>query len=464
MKFNEIKIREDILRGLEAMGFEDMSDIQKQAIPVILQGKDIVGLAKTGTGKTAAFGIPLVQTAAENRDAGVTGLALCPTRELAMQVCDELNKMSKFVEGIKVLPIYGGQDMGKQLSALKKNVNIVVGTPGRVMDHIRRKTLKLQSLKMLVLDEADEMLNMGFREDIEFVCSYISGEHQTELFSATMPDEIMELAGKYQNNPEFISVSKDEVTVSAIKQSYYMVKSHQKDSALCRLIDYMSPKRALIFCNTKRKVEALTLQLKKNGYSAEAIHGDFPQQQRDRIMSMFRNGNLELLLATDMVARGIDVDDVDVVFNYDLPQEKEYYVHRIGRTGRAGKKGKAVSIINTREGRKIRDLENFCNAYIKEKVMPSYDEVLPIKANDNMNKAIEYCTGKDLSNYMEYVTDRCRKENLDPMFLAAIMLRQSMGDERENIEIVSSKRDSKRHAGRNLAGRSRKRRSRYKKR
>ena len=351
--------------------------------------------------------------------------------------------MSKYVKGVKVVPIYGGQDISRQFRALKGNVSIVIGTPGRIMDHMRRGTLKFDHLKMLVLDEADEMLDMGFREDIETICSSMPDDRQSALFSATIPKPIMELTERYLKDAEHIEVEAEELTVKAIKQSYYMVKGNQKDAAICRLIDYMSPKRALIFCNTKRKVDQLTIMLKKKGYSAEALHGDLSQHQRDRVMNLFRSGNLELLLATDVAARGIDVDNVDVVFNYDLPQEQDYYVHRIGRTGRAGKKGKAVSLINTRERRKIAMLEDHCQTKIKEKVMPTADDAMQVKAYSNVSRAIDYCEGKDLKPYMELIYKRCIDDGTEPLEVAAAFLREGLGDINDNVKIEQKPRGGK---------------------
>jgi ATP-dependent RNA helicase DeaD len=361
--------------------------------------------------------------------------------------------MGKYVDGLKILSVYGGSDIVRQLKALRKGVTAVIGTPGRVMDHMRRGTLKLENVKYLVLDEADEMLDMGFRDDIETICQAMPEDRQTALFSATMPDEILELTRAYQKDPEIIEVSHDELTVPKIKQSYYMVKGGQKDEALCRLIDYMCPKRALVFCNTKRKVDQLTLLLKRRGYSAEGLHGDLSQQQRDRVMDLFRSGNLDLLLATDVAARGIDVDDVDIVFNYDLPQEMEYYVHRIGRTGRAGKKGKAVSLINTRERRKINALEEFTGASIKEKVMPSYRDVMPIKANSNIERALKFCEGMDLTEYADMIRSYAMENHTDQLLIAAAFLRESLGEAREDIEIVSGKRGSGKKGSRRNSGR-----------
>ncbi len=427
MNYNESKIDKRILKGLAEMGFVEMTPIQEMAIPVLLEGKDIIGQAQTGTGKTAAFGIPMIENL-RSKAGGVQGLILCPTRELAIQAAEELKKMAKHVSGVKIGAVYGGQDIEKQFRLLRGKLSIVVGTPGRVMDHMRRGTLKLDALHMLVLDEADEMLNMGFREDIETICESIPETRQTALFSATMPEEILEITRQYQQNALHIHVPQEEMTVPLVKQTCYVVKGREKDTSLCRLLDYMSPQRALIFCNTKRKVDQLTLILKGKGYSAEALHGDLSQHQRDRVMTLFRSGKLELLLATDVAARGIDVDDVDMVFNYDMPQDMEYYVHRIGRTGRAGRKGKAISLITPKERYKIHSLEDYCNTKIKEKDMPTAASALTVKAYKSVSDAVEYCEGKDLTPYMKIVYKRCVDDGLDPLEVAAAFLRMNLGE------------------------------------
>ncbi len=427
MKYSETKIDKRILKGLAEMGFAEMTPIQEMAIPVLLEGKDIIGQAQTGTGKTAAFGIPMIENLS-SRTGGIQGLVLCPTRELAIQAAEELKKMARHLNGVKVAAIYGGQDIEKQFRVLKGKISIVVGTPGRVMDHMRRGTLNLENLKMLVLDEADEMLNMGFREDIETICGGLSEDRQTALFSATMPDEILEITEQYQHHALHIRVLQEEMTVPLVRQSCYVVKGREKDSSLCRLLDYMSPTRALIFCNTKRKVDQLTLLLKGKGYSAEALHGDLSQHQRDRVMALFRGGKLQLLLATDVAARGIDVDDVDMVFNYDMPQDMEYYVHRIGRTGRAGKKGKAVSLITARERYKIRSLEDYCHTRIRERTMPTASSALTVKAYKTVADAVEYCEGKDLTPYMKIVYKRCVDDGMEPLEIAAAFLRMNLGE------------------------------------
>lgn len=450
MKYNESEINKKILKGLEEMGFVDMTPIQELTIPVLMEGRDVIGQAQTGTGKTAAFGIPMIESI-DPKEEGVQGLILCPTRELAIQASEELIKMAKHVAGVKVAPIYGGQDIERQIRALKKGANIVIGTPGRVMDHMRRKTLKFGNLRMLVLDEADEMLNMGFREDIETICETMPEERQTALFSATMPKEILYITKHYQKDAVHLKVAQEELTIPLVKQSYYIIKGREKDSAMCRLLDFMSPKRALIFCNTKRKVDQLTLILKGKGYAAEALHGDLSQHQRDRVMSLFRSGKLELLLATDVAARGIDVDDVDMVFNYDMPQDMEYYVHRIGRTGRAGKKGKAISLITNRERYKIDSIEDYCNTKIKLKDMPTAASALTIKAYKNVSDALEYCEGKDLEPFTKIIYKRCEDEGMSPLEIAGAFLRMSLGE----MEVETQQNHRSGDGGRRRDGRSR---------
>ena len=427
MRFEDFSINEKTKKSLAEMGFEEMTPIQEQAIPVLLEGRDVLGIARTGTGKTAAFGIPMIERI-NGKDKSVQGLVLCPTRELALQAAEELSKMSKYVPGVEALAVYGGTDIERQFRRLKKGVNVIVGTPGRVMDHMRRKTLSLDNLKVLVLDEADEMLNMGFREDIEFVCDNIDHDVQTALFSATMADEIREITDNYQHDAEYIAVQQEEMTVPDIRQMYYMVKGREKDKSICRLIDTMAPKRALIFCNTKRKVDELTLMLKGKGYSAEALHGDLSQHQRDRVMNLFRQGSLELLLATDVAARGIDVDDVDIVFNYDMPQDMEYYVHRIGRTGRAGKSGRAISLITPREKYKIESLEEYCHTRIRERNMPTAESARHMKSVRKVNDSLDFCKDMNLEPFMKIVYQVCLEEKLDPLQVAGALLRSQLGE------------------------------------
>ena len=379
MKYTDADIDARILRAVEEMGFETMTPIQEQAIPVLLEGRDVIGQAQTGTGKTAAFAIPMIQRI--NADIRKPqGIILCPTRELAMQAAEEIRKLTRYMHGVKVLPVYGGQDIGRQIRALSQGVQIIVGTPGRVMDHLRRHTIKTNEIKMIVLDEADEMLNMGFREDIETVLKDMPPEHQMALFSATMPQAILDITGTYQKDAVYVKVTPKEVTVAAIKQAYYRVAKKDKFEALCRLIDYYQPAKSLIFCNTKRMVDEITGMLKDRGYEAEGLHGDLTQNQRDTVMNLFRGGRCRILSATDVAARGIDVSGVDAVFNYDVPEDIEYYVHRIGRTGRAGKAGRSFTLISGREIFKIRDIERVCHTTIKERKIPSAKDIVKVKS------------------------------------------------------------------------------------
>ena len=348
VRFDEMGIIPQILRGVEEMGFEEMTPIQAQAIPAVMEGGDVIGQAQTGTGKTAAFGIPILQKIDTSRKSTQV-LVLSPTRELAIQVAEEIRNLGKYMHGVKILPVYGGQDITKQIRSLKGGIQIIVGTPGRVMDHLRRKTIRCDEVNTIVLDEADEMLNMGFREDIETVLEYLPKERQTVLFSATMPKPILDITRKYQHDATMIKVTKKELTVSNIEQYYYDVKRKDKVDVLSRLLDYYNPKVSIVFCNTKRMVDELARELTMRGYFAEGLHGDMKQGQRDRVMNNFRKGNTDILIATDVAARGLDIDDVEAVFNYDIPQDDEYYVHRIGRTGRAGRTGKAFSFVKGKE-------------------------------------------------------------------------------------------------------------------
>ncbi len=433
LKYVDSGIHPDILRAVLEMGFEVMTPIQEQAIPVLLEGKDIIGQAQTGTGKTAAFAIPMIQRI----DPGLKkpqGIILCPTRELAMQAAEEIRKLTKYAHGIKVLPVYGGQDIGRQIRALSQGIQIIVGTPGRVMDHLRRHTIKTAHIKMIVLDEADEMLNMGFREDIETVLADMPDEHQMALFSATMPQAILDITDTYQKNAVYVKVMPREITVAAIKQAYYRVAKKDKSEAICRLLDYYQPARSLIFCNTKRMVDDITGYLKDKGYEAEGLHGDLSQNQRDTVMNLFRNGRCRILIATDVAARGIDVSGVDAVFNYDVPEDIEYYVHRIGRTGRAGRKGRAFTLISGREIFKIRDIERVCHTTIKERRIPTPADITRIKSGSMFAQAMEIMEQKDLSELQKSIQKAAEENGFDILTLAAAFMQMSMGDEPEEIQ------------------------------
>ena len=426
IRFDELDLNPQILRGIADMGFEEATPIQSQAIPVVLSGVDVIGQAQTGTGKTAAFGIPILQKVDPSlRKTQV--LILSPTRELAIQVADEIRKLAKYMHGVKVLPVYGGQDISRQIKALKGGVQIIIGTPGRLMDHLHRKTIRPDFVHTIVLDEADEMLNMGFREDIETVLEYIPGEHQTVLFSATMPKPILDITRKYQHDAVNIKVVKKELTVANIDQYYYDVKRKDKVDVLTRLLDYYNPKLSLVFCNTKKMVDELATELSGRGYSAEGLHGDMKQSQRDRVMNNFRKGKTDILIATDVAARGIDVDDVEAVFNYDLPQDDEYYVHRIGRTGRAGRCGKAFSFVKGKEVYKLKDIQRYCKTKILAQPIPSTDDVAQIKAENIMEQIGTIIEEENLSDMIELIEKQVNEADYTAMDIAAAFLYQAMG-------------------------------------
>ncbi len=373
MRFDDFQISSQIKKAIKEMGFEAPSPIQEKVIPIILEGGDVIGQAQTGTGKTAAFGIPLLDkvTSAPH----VQALILTPTRELAIQVAGELQKLSKF-KRVRTLPIYGGQSIGHQIRALKQGVQVVIGTPGRVIDHLRRKTLKLDQVHTIVLDEADEMLDMGFIEDIESILKDVNDQRQTLLFSATMPQGIMKLSRNYMNEPKVVSINKGEVTAPSIDQVYYKVLEKNKLDSLCRIIDSEEIDLGIVFCRTKKGVAELTEALQARGYMADGLHGDLTQMQRDSVMKKFRESTIEFLIATDVAARGIDVDNVTHVINYDIPQDPESYVHRIGRTGRAGRKGLALTLVTPREMKHLRTIESEIKMSIPSQDIPTMEEIV----------------------------------------------------------------------------------------
>lgn len=383
--FSELGLSPEILKAIDKLGFEQASPIQADAIPVLLSGKDVVGQSQTGSGKTAAFAIPAIEKTDPQLKA-VQVLVLCPTRELAVQVSEEVHKLALFKRGIMSLPIYGGQSYERQFYGLKQGAQIVIGTPGRVMDHLERGTLRLDKLKMIILDEADVMLDMGFREDIEKILSGMPAERQTVFFSATMPRPIKMLIEKFAREPQSVKIEQKTLTVPTVEQFYFEVDRRFKVELLTRLIDLHDLKLGIVFCNTKRMVDELVEHLEAQGYQADRLHGDMTQAQRDRVMNRFRKSGLEFLVATDVAARGIDVDDVEVVFNYDLPYDAEDYVHRIGRTGRAGRSGRAISFVSGREVFQIRNIERYTNMRLQRGKVPTVAEVDEARSNLFLNK------------------------------------------------------------------------------
>ena len=434
MKFEDLQINDDIKRAVLEMGFEEPSPIQAQSIPVILSGKDVIGQAQTGTGKTAAFSIPLLEMI-NPEDKSLQAVVLCPTRELAIQVSSEIRKIGKYMHGIKTLPVYGGQPIDRQIKSLKGGVQVVIGTPGRVIDHINRRTLKLDNVKMVMLDEADEMLDMGFREDIEMILSKTPEERQTTFFSATMPKGILELTKRYQKDPVHIKVVRKELTVPNIKQYYIETRSSNKLEVLCRLIDIYNPKLSVVFTNTKKGADELVSDLQARGYFADALHGDLKQTQRDIVMDKFRNGTIDILVATDVAARGIDVDDVEAVFNYDLPQDEEYYVHRIGRTGRAGRNGISFSFVFGKDMRKMRDIERYTKTKLVKHGIPSIADVEEKKVGAFFNQIKEVLEAGHLTKQLQWVESFCADSELDysTLDVAAALLKLALGEEKQEI-------------------------------
>lgn len=421
LKFEQLGLTHEILKAVVNMGFEEASPIQSQAIPVILEGHDVIGQAQTGTGKTAAFGIPVLERL-DHDSKKLQALILCPTRELAIQVAEELKKLSKYKRGINILPVYGGQPIERQIKVLSKGVQVVIGTPGRVIDHLNRNTLKMDNVKMMVLDEADEMLDMGFREDIELILKKTPAERQTILFSATMPKPILDLAGEYQKDPKLVKVVHKELTVPSIEQYYYEVKERDKLEIVSRIIDTYNPKLSLIFCNTKKRVDELVGHLQARGYMVDGLHGDMKQNQRDTVMAKFRRGAVEILVATDVAARGIDVDDVEAVFNFDLPQDEEYYVHRIGRTGRAGRNGRAFTFVYGKEIYKLRDIQRYTKTKIVLKAVPTMSDVEEVRTNILLEKVKSNIEAGHLSKYIHWV-ERLLEEDYNTLDVAAALFK-----------------------------------------
>lgn len=404
MRFSDLNLSSELLQAIDDLGFESPSEVQEASVPIILEGRDVLAQAQTGTGKTASFGIPMIEGMEEDAD-DLQALVLVPTRELARQVSEELKKLAKYKKFINIVPIYGGADMGKQLRDLKKGASIVVGTPGRVMDHMKRKTIRLDGLKFLTFDEADEMFDMGFRDDMKTIIERTNPNRQTLFFSATFDNDIREFSRLYQRDPAKVIIEKKELTAEKIEQFYLELNRNMKTEILNRLILIHKPKKSIIFCNTKRMVEALEVEIAQRGYKVDSLHGDMRQSSRDNVMKKFRNGTIDVLIATDVAARGLDVSDIDLVFNYDLPQQAEYYVHRIGRTARAGKKGASFTFVTSRDYPKFREIEKYANIKMEKMKLPTKADVekesldnLFDKVNKNILKAEDQVTYTEVLN------------------------------------------------------------------
>ncbi len=419
--FNDFNISNSLKKSIKDMGFDKPTPIQKLTIPEALKGKDIIGQAQTGSGKTLAFGVSILQKIFI-KDRSPQAIVICPTRELSIQVANEISKLGSNIKNLKILSVYGGQPIGKQIRVLKKGVHIVIGTPGRILDHIKRGTLDLIGIESVVLDEADEMLDMGFREDIEQILKYTPKQRQTLLFSATIPAEIKKIAKSYQKNPKHLKISSKQMTVPEITEYYYNVNYKQKLDALTRLIDVYDVNLGLVFCNTKKRVNYLVKHLKSRGYSVDGIHGGLDQPIRDRVMNNFRRGNINILVATDVAARGIDVDNVEVVFNYDLPQNPEYYVHRIGRTGRAGNIGYAFTFVEGKETKAFINIQKITNSKIKKQEIPSYKEMDEIKNRLVLKEVRNIVKNNDLA-YNKNVIKSFTNKKVSTLDVAAALLK-----------------------------------------
>ncbi len=418
-RFGDLVLEKRLVAALKEMGFEEPSPIQQQAIPLLMEGRDIIGQAQTGTGKTAAFGIPIIQGIEERRH--IQALVLSPTRELAIQVAEEVGKIG-CTKRIKVVPVYGGQPIDRQIRALKSGVQIVIGTPGRLLDHIRRGTIKLAHVRYLVLDEADEMLDMGFIDDMEEIMANVPPTRQTMLFSATMPRPILSLTKKYMRAPQLVAVSKEEITVPLIDQYYF--ETRDKIEGITRLLDAGIEGKSIIFCRTKRGVDDLTTALASRGYIADGLHGDLSQTQRDRVMKKFREGRLDILVATDVAARGLDVENVQYVINYDIPQDPESYVHRIGRTGRAGNSGVALTFILPREFRQLKLIERIVKTRIRRRELPTTSDVLEHQREQIISKMQALLEMANYSDYMPIVNSLAKEYELEEIAAAALKLMQ----------------------------------------
>lgn len=411
IRFSDLGLNERVLRAIDDMGFEEPSNIQAEVIPVLLEGFDAIGQAQTGTGKTLAFGAPILSKF-EKKDSKINSIILTPTRELAIQVSDELVRIAKHTR-IKILPVYGGQPIDRQIRAIRSGIDIIVGTPGRVLDLMRRNILDISEVSFLVLDEADEMLNMGFIDDIEEIIKATNKERQTMLFSATMPDEIKKLSRRYMKaDSKHITIVKNAMTVSTVSQFYYEVKQNNRFESFCRIIDVDEPESAIIFCKTKKGVDELVEAMQARGYSVEGMHGDMNQNQRLNTLRKFKEGNLEFLVATDVAARGIDVENVTHVINYDLPQDIESYVHRIGRTGRANREGTAYTLVTPREYMTLKQIEKVTKSKIKRKEIPTIDDIFYAKYQNIFARVKETLEGEEYKRFVPLAAEMDEEYNL----------------------------------------------------
>jgi ATP-dependent RNA helicase DeaD len=432
--FQELELIEPLLDAIRTLGYEKPSPVQALTIPVALAGRDLVGLSQTGSGKTAAFGLPLLQKLDLKRKE-VQAIILCPTRELAMQVCEEIHRLSAHMRGFSAVPVYGGAPMFRQMKALRAGAQVVVGTPGRVIDLLDRGSLNPSAIQMVVLDEADRMLDMGFRDDMEKILGVIDEGGQRLFFSATMNRDVEKLIRKFSNNPEILEIRQKTITVERIEQVYYEVRNRSKIEVLSRLLDLHTTRRGIVFCNTKQMVDDCTEALLARGYTADRIHGDIAQQGRERVISRFRDGSIELLVATDVAARGLDIDNVEVVFNYDLPYDPEDYVHRIGRTGRAGKAGRAVTFVYGRDIHRLEAIERFTRGMIKRLPIPTAEEVEGRRNDQTYHQVRDLLESGNFDNH-EASIDRLLDQGYTPTDIGSALFTLLRSDENRKIEKI----------------------------
>lgn len=418
--FEELGIVPQILKAVEDMGFEEPTPIQKAAIPAALAGRDLIGQAQTGTGKTAAFGIPILQRIDVSQPSP-QAVVLSPTRELAVQSAEEINHLAEFLP-VHAVPIYGGQDINRQFRALRGHPEIIVATPGRLMDHMKRGSIDLSHVQALVLDEADEMMDMGFIDDIRTILSAMPEARQTMLFSATMPGPIQELADTFLKEPEHVQIKAATVTIDLIEQEYIELPDRQKFDALCRLLDMQEPDLAIVFVRTKRRADEVTEALKKRGYAAEGIHGDLSQAKRDSVIRQFRENTIDILVATDVAARGLDISGVTHVYNFDMPQDPESYVHRVGRTGRAGQTGMATTFVISREMGQLHDIERLIRRRIKRRAVPTLSDVIEGNQREAIESLRSAAAGDGLETYRETAEELLNDYDSISLVSAAIKL------------------------------------------
>lgn len=440
MTFKDLALSEEILKGVEAKGYEIPTDIQIQAIPLLLEDHDVLAQSQTGTGKTAAFGLPILSKIETESKRSTQALILCPTRELCIQVADELRSFSKYKENTRIVCVYGGSPIDRQIRELKRGADIVVATPGRLMDHLRRRTIRLDECRYIVLDEADEMLNMGFIEDIEHIFTFLPEKRQMAFFSATIPSAIRKLCDTFLVNPKHIALSRNNLTVSRIEQISYTVSNHVKNTLVTQLLQVHRANSTMIFCNTKKMVDELVAFLNKSGFPAMGLHGDMKQEMRSMVMERFKKGLVSVLIATDVAARGIDVDSMDVVLNYDIPQELEYYIHRIGRTGRAGKAGLAITLASPRQRYAIKQIERLANAQIREMPLPTKDELNELLVKQ-MADDIRMWANKEQGKLFDIAYNGLRKEQFTQEEIIFAFINKSIHENNlEAIEDVKPKR------------------------